>query len=145
MARRDWWKHLPQHRRSKFWASGQGMFLPAHVCMVSLLFLQSRDVMAISCMYLGIAHYKYLFLMLMFSLSVFCGRIHSLDWPTSVQHVTSIHFYKCGSTTWTCAGASISVTTRQQRHMTLSQVPTQQKKIQSHPQFVVLSVWKVSL
>lgn len=49
-------------------------------------------------------------------------RTHLLAWQTWVQHVTSTRFCKCGSTTWSCEGASISAIIPEHRSTILSLV-----------------------
>lgn len=62
-----------------------------------------------------------------FSLSLPPFRTHLSAWPTWVQHVTSTHSCKCGSTTWSCVEASISATTLGHESIILSQVKLKNK------------------
>lgn len=125
----DRWKCFPQYRWPKFRASRQGMSLIgcSYWSSCSFICLFSSD-------HTFVVVWLHPWMLSqgqrwnnIHSLSLFLSvcapfRTHLLAWPTWVQPVTSTHFCKCGSTTWSCVGASISATIPEHRSTILSLV-----------------------
>ena len=127
------WKCFPQYWWPKFRAPRQGIsFIRCTYCTLyshqSIVGgqLKSQDVIIRpeleECVMTQLIFSFYLFLCLWFP-----SRTHLSDWPTWVQHVTSTHSCKCGSTTWSCGGASISAIIQEHRNTTLSLVQLKTK------------------